>query len=85
MIFLNSHEHLSLSHFCFGLHFLPSNLHLHLHDISFVKIFDLFFPLSILKTCIFKSSLFFGTHTLLDKSLRVLKLPTNLSELTANG
>ena len=33
----------------------------------------------------FKSSVLFGTHTLLDKSLRVLKRPTHLSYLTANG
>ena len=32
----------------------------------------------------FKSSVLFGTHTLLDKSLRVLQLPTHLSNLTAN-
>ena len=33
----------------------------------------------------FKSSVLFGTHNLLDKSLRVLQLPTHLSNLTANG
>ena len=33
----------------------------------------------------FKSSVLFGTHSLLNKSLRVLKLPTHLSNLTANG
>ena len=33
----------------------------------------------------FKSSALFGTHTLLDKSFRVLQLPTHLSNLTANG
>ena len=33
----------------------------------------------------FKSSVLFGTHTLLDKSLRVLQLLTHLSNLTANG
>ena len=31
----------------------------------------------------FKSSFFFETHALLDKSLRVLSLPTHLSKLTA--
>ena len=30
----------------------------------------------------FKSSVLFGTHTLLVKSLRVLHLPTHLSNLT---
>ena len=52
---------------------------------SFVRIFYLFFPVIILKTCVLKSSILFGTHTLLDKSLRVLKLPAHLSNLTANG
>ena len=33
----------------------------------------------------FKSSVLFGTHTLLDKSLRILQLPTDLSKLTAKG
>ena len=33
----------------------------------------------------FKPSVLFGTHTLLDKSLRVLQLPTHLCNLTANG
>ena len=31
----------------------------------------------------FKSFPSFGTHTLLDKSLRVLQLPTHLSKLAA--
>ena len=36
----------------------------------------------MLKTFRFKSSVLFGTHNLLDKSLRVLQLPTHLSNLT---
>ena len=32
-----------------------------------------------------KSFVLFGTHTLLDKSFRVLQLPTHLSNSTANG
>ena len=32
-----------------------------------------------------KSSVLFGTHTLLGRSLRVLQLPTYLSKLTTNG
>ena len=32
----------------------------------------------------FKSSVLFGTHFLLDKSLRVLQLSTHLSDLTTN-
>ena len=33
----------------------------------------------------FKFPVLFETHTLLEKSLRVLQLLTNLSKLTANG
>ena len=39
----------------------------------------------MLKTLRFKSSVLLGTHTLLDSSLRVLQLATDLSILTANG
>ena len=52
---------------------------------SFVKIFNSFFPVIMLNIIRFKSSVLFGVHTLLDKSLRVLQLQTNLSNLTANG
>ena len=38
----------------------------------------------MLNTLRVKSSVLFETHTLLDKSLRVLKLPTHLSNI-ANG
>ena len=38
-----------------------------------------------IKKCIFKSSALLGIDTLLDESLRVLRLPTRLSKLTANG
>ena len=51
----------------------------------FVNVFDSFIPVIMLSTLKFKSSVLFGTHTLLDKSLRVLQLPTHLSNLTANG
>ena len=39
----------------------------------------------MLKTLRFKSCVLFGIHTLLDKSFRVLQLPTHQSKLTANG
>ena len=39
----------------------------------------------MLNTLRFKPSVLFGTHTLLDKSFKVLQLPTHLSNLTANG
>ena len=70
-----------LFHHCYELHFLPSNLHLHLHDTCFVNVFDLFIPVIMFNTLRFKSSLLFGTYTLLDKSLSVLQLPTHLSNL----
>ena len=39
----------------------------------------------MLNTLRFKSSVPFGTHNFLDKSIRALQLPTYLSNLTANG
>ena len=39
----------------------------------------------MLKTLRFKSSVLFGTHNSLDRSLRVSQLLTYLSKLTANG
>ena len=78
------YTHINIYHYSTidQLHFLSSNLHLHLHDISFVKVFGSFIPVIViivmLKTLIFKSSVSFGTHALLDKSLRVLKLPIYL-------
>ena len=38
----------------------------------------------MLNTLRFKLSVLFGTHTLLDKSFRILQLPTHLSNLTEN-
>ena len=40
--------------------------------------------LFILKVIKFKSPVLFGTHTLLNRSLRVLKLTTHLSKLATN-
>ena len=78
MMFLHSHQHLLLFHFRFELHFLPSNLHLHLHDMSLVEIFDLIFPVIIFKKSIFKSSVLFGAHTLLDKSKSITTSNTSI-------
>ena len=50
----------------------------------FVNVFDSFIPIIILDTLRFKSTALFGTHILFDKSLRVLQLPTLLSNLTTN-
>ena len=67
----------------FELHFLPSNLHLNLHDICFANVFDSFVTIIILKMLRFKSSVLYRTYTLLNRSLRVLKLPTHLFKLNA--
>ena len=60
------------------------NLHLHSHDICFVNVFSSFIPVILLNTLRCKSSALFGRHALLDKSLRVLQVPTHLSKLTVN-
>ena len=39
----------------------------------------------MMKMLRFKSSVLIETHTLLDKSLRVLQIPTHLSNLNADG
>ena len=65
--------------------FFHQILHLHSHDLSIAKGFDPFVSVIILKTSIFKSFVLFGTHALLDKSLRLLQVLTDLSNLTANG
>ena len=84
--FLHSPGHWSLFYFWVEFHFLPSTLHLHPHNVCLVNIFDLFIPVIILKTYIFKSSVLFGTYNLWDwdKSLRVLQLLTHLSDLMTN-
>ena len=41
-----------------------------------------FVPVIMLNILRFKSSVFFGTHILLEKSLRVLQLLTYVSKLT---
>ena len=51
----------------------------------FVSIFDSFIAVIIIKILKFKSSVLFGTHALLDRSLRVLQLLKHLSKLSANG
>ena len=83
--FLHSLSHLSLFHHWSELHFLSSNLHLYSHDIYSVNVFDSFFHVIMLNALRFKYFVLFGTHTLFYKSLRVLQLPTHLSNLTANG
>ena len=70
------------------LHFLPSNLRSHFHDTCFANLFYSFIPVIMLKTLKFKSSFLFETHTLSDRSLRVLPFPIHLSNqylLTAKG
>ena len=50
----------------------------------FVNVSDSFLPVIMLNTLTFKSSVLLGTHTLLDKSLRLLQLLPHISRLTAN-
>ena len=76
--FLQSQQYL-LFHSWFELYFLPSNLHSHLHDVCFVKVFDSFISVMMLKTSKCKSSVSFGTHAILDRSSRVLQLLIHLS------
>ena len=45
----------------------------------------MFIRVIILKTFKFRSSVSFGTHTLLDRSSRLLQLPAHLSRLTASS
>ena len=47
--------------------------------ICLVNIFDIFVPVIILNTFRFKYSVLFGTHILLDRSLRVLQIPVHLT------
>ena len=42
-------------------------------------------PVIMLSMLRFKSSILFGTHTSLNKLLRVLQLPTHIRNLNANG
>ena len=73
--FWHSHQHLLLFYHWSELHFVLSYLHLNSHDICFVNIFYPFILVIILSTLRFKFFVLFGTHTLLDKLLRVLQLP----------
>ena len=56
-----------------------SNLHLHSYERYFVNVFGSFMPAIILIALRFKSSIWFGIHTLLDTSIRVLQLSKDLS------
>ena len=42
-------------------------------------------PVIMLNMLRFKSSVLLGTHSLIDKSLRIFQVPTHQSKLTANG
>ena len=65
-------------HHWYELLFLPSNLHLNLHNRCFVNVSNLFVPAMMLKLLRFISSVILGTHSLLNKSFKVLWLPTSL-------
>ena len=78
--FSHFYTYIDIYYYLFELHFPPSNLPLHSHDICFVNVSNSFFLLIMRKTLPFKSSVLFGSHTL----LRVLQLPTHPSKITAN-
>ena len=59
---LHSHQHLSFFYILFDLYFLPSALHLYLHDIYFVNVIDSFIPVIMLKILRYKSPILFQTH-----------------------
>ena len=71
-------------HFTIDFNYTESNLHLHSQDICLVNVLDSFISVIMLNTFRFKSSVLFGVHSLLDNLLRVLQLPTHLSNLTLN-
>ena len=76
--------HYSLFDFKYTLNY-TIKFNLHLHDIYFVNVCDLYIPVIMVNTLRFKSSVLYGTNTLLDKPLTILKLPTHLSKLPENG
>ena len=51
----------------------------------FVNVFDSVIAVTMLHMLRFKSSVLFGTHALLDKSLRKIQISLNLPKLTVNG
>ena len=55
------------------------------HELCFVNVFHSFVLLIILKSISFTSSVSFGKHVLLAKSLRVLRRRWHLSKLIING
>ena len=59
--------------------FFPLNSHLNSHGIFFANAFNSFIPAIMLDTPRFKSSILFGTHTLLDKSLSKSFITSNAS------
>ena len=67
MVFLHSHQHLSIFHHSTQLHFLPSNLHLNWNGICFVNVFGSFIPVYMFNMFRFESFVLYGTHTLLDR------------------
>ena len=56
-----------------------------MYDVCYVNVFDSFNPVIMFRTLRSKSSFLFGTHSLLDKPLRLLKIRLLSSNLTANG
>ena len=58
--------------------------YIYIRIICFVNVFGSYLPVTMLKTLRFNFSVLFGTHTLIDKLLRVIQLSTHLSKLATN-
>ena len=80
--------HINIYHYCtfdssyIFYHHIYTYICMILHNICFANTFD---SVIILPTLKFNSSVLSRTHTLLDRSLRVLQLAVHLSKLNANG
>ena len=82
---LHSHWHLLLFQFWFELHFIASNLHLHLHEICLINVFASFIIVIMFYTFKFTSSVLFEICTLADGSSRALQFPaSSITPIWAN-
>ena len=65
----------------FDLHYIfYHQIYIYIRMKCFVNVFSSFLPVIMLKTLRFKSSVLFGKHTFLERSLRVLQLLKYLSK-----
>ena len=81
--FLNLHWHMKLGNFLFTLHFLLSNLNLHLQTICFIHVSS-FIIVIILNTFKFISTVLFRIHTYFVRESIVLLLWLHLPRIMIN-